>query len=101
MRVERPIGIARVEPTGCLSCVCAPTHLKTPLMRLVRQRTDPLADVRYGVEFMSEPYSNSPAPQDAALDVDGFASLAELALDLRSSWSHATDPVWRRLDPVL
>jgi len=34
-------------------------------------------------------------------DVEGFDSLAELALDLRSSWNHATDPVWRQLDPVL
>ncbi len=34
-------------------------------------------------------------------DVKGFDSLAELALDLRSSWNHATDQVWRRLDPVL
>ncbi len=34
-------------------------------------------------------------------DVEGFDSLAELALDLRSTWNHATDQVWRRLDPVL
>jgi glycogen phosphorylase len=34
-------------------------------------------------------------------DVDGFDSLAELALDMRSSWNHATDQVWRQLDPVL
>jgi glycogen phosphorylase len=34
-------------------------------------------------------------------DVEGFDSLAELALDMRSSWNHATDPVWRQLDPVL
>jgi starch phosphorylase len=40
-------------------------------------------------------------PPNGARDVDGFDSLAELALDLRSSWSHATDAVWRRLDPVL
>ena len=33
--------------------------------------------------------------------VDGFDSLAELALDLRSSWNHATDEVWRQLDPAL
>jgi len=33
--------------------------------------------------------------------VEGFDSLAELALDLRSTWNHATDPIWRRLDPVL
>ena len=34
-------------------------------------------------------------------DIEGFASLAELALDMRSSWNHATDGVWRQLDPVL
>jgi glycogen phosphorylase len=34
-------------------------------------------------------------------DVKGFDSLAELALDMRSSWNHATDRVWRELDPVL
>lgn len=34
-------------------------------------------------------------------DVDGFDSLTELALDMRSSWDHATDQVWRRLDPNL
>ncbi|MCL7421298.1 MAG: alpha-glucan family phosphorylase [Methylobacter sp.] len=34
-------------------------------------------------------------------DVEGFDSLAELALDLRSSWNHTTDQVWRQLDPVL
>ena len=31
----------------------------------------------------------------------GFDALAELALDMRWSWNHATDNVWRRLDPVL
>jgi starch phosphorylase len=34
-------------------------------------------------------------------DVDGFESLAELALDLRWSWNHAADRVWRQLDPAL
>jgi starch phosphorylase len=34
-------------------------------------------------------------------DVEGFDSLAALALDMRWSWSHATDEVWRALDPVL
>ena len=34
-------------------------------------------------------------------DVEGFDTLAELALNLRSSWNHATDQVWRQLDPVL
>ena len=34
-------------------------------------------------------------------EVEGFDSLAELALDMRSSWNHATDKVWRQLDPEL
>ncbi len=36
-----------------------------------------------------------------AAGVDGFDSLAELALDMRWSWNHATDEVWRELDPRL
>ena len=35
------------------------------------------------------------------MDVEGFDLLAELALDMRSSWNHATDKVWRQLDAVL
>ena len=34
-------------------------------------------------------------------DIAGLDSLAELALDLRSSWNHATDKVWHQLDPKL
>lgn len=34
-------------------------------------------------------------------EIEGFDSLAELALDMRSSWNHATDEVWRELDPEL
>jgi len=34
-------------------------------------------------------------------EVEGVNSLAELALDLRWSWNHATDGVWRALDPRL
>ncbi|MGC0777286.1 MAG: alpha-glucan family phosphorylase, partial [Candidatus Acidiferrum sp.] len=34
-------------------------------------------------------------------EVEGFDSLAELALDMRWSWNHATDEVWRTLDPIL
>jgi glycogen phosphorylase len=33
--------------------------------------------------------------------VDGFDSLAELALDMRWSWSHCADDLWRELDPAL
>ena len=35
------------------------------------------------------------------MDIEGFDSLSELALDMRSSWNHATDQVWRQLDPEL
>ncbi|MGA7567195.1 MAG: alpha-glucan family phosphorylase [Terriglobales bacterium] len=33
--------------------------------------------------------------------IEGFDFLAELALDLRWYWNHATDEVWRQLDPEL
>src|SRR5262249_8587368 len=34
-------------------------------------------------------------------DIEGFDDLAELALDVRWSWSHAADTVWRQLDAPL
>ncbi len=34
-------------------------------------------------------------------EIEGVESLAELALDLRWSWNHATDGLWRTLDPTL
>jgi starch phosphorylase len=33
--------------------------------------------------------------------VEGFDSLAELALDIRCSWNHAADGLWHRLAPAL
>ncbi len=42
-----------------------------------------------------------PKQRYISTDVEGFDSLAELALDMRSTWNHATDQVWRQLDPVL
>ena len=38
--------------------------------------------------------------QPSAKDV-GFDFLAELALDMRWSWNHATDELWRQIDPGL
>ena len=35
------------------------------------------------------------------IEVDGFDSLAELALDMHWYWNHSADEVWRQLDPVL
>lgn len=34
-------------------------------------------------------------------EIEGFDALVELALDMRSSWNHATDRVWRQLDTEL
>ncbi len=34
-------------------------------------------------------------------EVEGFDSLAELALDMRWSWNHCADELWRQLDPAL
>lgn len=34
-------------------------------------------------------------------DLEGFDCLTALALDMRWSWDHATDRIWRQLDPVL
>jgi glycogen phosphorylase len=50
--------------------------------------------------------STLPVPQTRELltadfDMQGFESLTELALDLRWSWNHATDTVWRQLDVEL
>lgn len=39
-------------------------------------------------------------PHQAA-GIDGFDSLADLALNLRWSWNHSTDKLWRELDPEL
>jgi len=49
------------------------------------------------------PQSSTGRPADNVpeSDIDGFDTLAELALDLSSAWNHATDQVWRDLDPVL
>src|ERR1022692_1825739 len=45
--------------------------------------------------------ATKPNSDPLSADVEGYDSLAELALDLRWSWNHATDEVWRQLDPAL
>ena len=42
-----------------------------------------------------------PAYRFLPMEIADFDSLAELALDLYWSWNHATDGVWRTLDPLL
>ena len=34
-------------------------------------------------------------------DIEGFKELAALALDLRATWNHEREQIWRSLDPVL
>lgn len=51
---------------------------------------------------MSKPTSRShPNYKSPSDGVDGFDSLAELALDLRWPWNHAVGEVWQQLDPAL
>jgi len=47
------------------------------------------------------PLSSEPNYNALHADIEGFDSLAELALDLHWSWNHATDEVWRQLDATL
>ena len=44
---------------------------------------------------------SQPNPRGLSADVERFNSLSELALDMQSSWNHATYQLWRQLDPVL
>jgi len=49
----------------------------------------------------SQTHASHPSFGLLPTDVEGFDSLAELALDMRWSWNHAADRVWLQLDPVL
>ncbi|MEO8211564.1 MAG: alpha-glucan family phosphorylase [Myxococcales bacterium] len=46
-------------------------------------------------------FVSQPPPGRRRRDIEGFDSLKELALDMRWSWNHATDRVWRQLDAEL
>ncbi len=50
---------------------------------------------------MSEPSPDQNISDQFAAPIEGFSALAELALDMRSAWNHATDQLWRQLDPEL
>ena len=45
--------------------------------------------------------ANHKTSNHVAKGVEGFDSLAELALDMRWSWNHSTDAIWRKLEPKL
>jgi starch phosphorylase len=48
-----------------------------------------------------QPRVSEPIHALLPVEVEGFELLAELAVDLRWSWNHAADEVWKRLDPEL
>ena len=50
---------------------------------------------------MSKPKCVDKLQSFLPVEVDGFDCLAELALDMRWSWSHYGDKVWRQLAPEL
>jgi starch phosphorylase len=44
---------------------------------------------------------NHPLYHIPPFEVEGYSALAELAMDIRWSWSHYADEIWRQLDPDL
>jgi len=50
---------------------------------------------------MNEPRAIHPKERLLSSDVEGFDTLSELALDMRSAWNHGADEIWRQLDTPL
>ena len=46
-------------------------------------------------------YVCKPIKSQLPKEVEGFDSLAKLAIDMRSSWNHTTDELWQKLDSAL
>ena len=49
----------------------------------------------------TDPHTGNLNKDLSPAEMEGFNSLTELALDLRWTWDHATDEVWRQLDLAL
>jgi starch phosphorylase len=58
------------------------------------------SEADYQVMSEQNPAVTFPYSHQSVL-IDGYDSLEELALDMRWSWNHATDEVWRQLDSEL
>jgi starch phosphorylase len=50
------------------------------------------------IKVMSAAPSGAPSPP---IPPKGLEALTELAMDLRWTWNHSGDELWRRLDPAL
>jgi len=82
--------------------MCAAVQIRLEHCRIVQIETADHALNKFaGVALHHQTGIGHPKERILATDVEGFDSLSELALDLRSSWNHATDQVWRHLDPGL
>lgn len=46
-------------------------------------------------------FNDNPINSFLPTDIEGFDFLAELALDLRWSWNHSADEMWKEIDPSL
>lgn len=46
-------------------------------------------------------FNDNPVNSFLPTDIEGFDFLAELALDLRWSWNHSADEMWKEIDPAL
>jgi glycogen phosphorylase len=75
--------------------------MSTTLWRRPRSSRDSVRDRIEGDSMSEQTRASHPIYNLLPTEIEGFDSLAELALDMRSSWNHATDQVWRQLDPVL
>jgi len=53
------------------------------------------------LDLNADPKPNTPSMTESVTSDPLLAVLTELALDLRWCWNHATDELWRRLDPEL
>src|SRR6185295_8599012 len=49
----------------------------------------------------AHPGASSPIHGLLPTEIEGFSSLAELALNLRWAWNHGADSVWQQLDATL
>jgi starch phosphorylase len=61
----------------------------------------PVLNPHHGENMSEQGRVNHPINSLLPREIDGFDSLAELALNMRWSWNHSTDDVWRQLDSKL
>jgi starch phosphorylase len=59
------------------------------------------SDDQKGEIMSKQGHVNHPIYSLLPTEIEGFDSLAELALDMRCSWNHGADNVWRQLDSTL